>query len=75
MWINWTRRIDKKETKGKVIIEPDKNTMKCKMEIKQGSLSFDVENSISSLLGVEKKVYEQGKYTSQMIDDIRGFVL
>ena len=39
----------KGETDGNVIIEPDKNKMKCKMEIKQGALSFDVENSIASL--------------------------
>ena len=34
----------KKETDGNVIIEPGKNTMKCLMEIKQGALSFDIEN-------------------------------
>ena len=32
----------KEETDGNVIIEPDKNTMKCLMEIKQGALSFDI---------------------------------
>ena len=32
----------KEETNGNFVIEPDKNTMKCKME-KQGALSFDVE--------------------------------
>ena len=41
----------KKETDGNVITEPDKNTRKCLMEIKQGALSFDIENSIDSLLG------------------------
>ena len=35
----------KEETDGNVIIEPDKNTMKFLMEIKQGALSFDMENS------------------------------
>ena len=63
----------KEETDGNVIIEPDKNTMKCIMEIKQGALSFDVENSIASLLGFRKIVYKQGKYTSQKIIDIMGF--
>ena len=63
----------KEETDGNVIIESDKNTMKCKMEIKQGALSFDVENSIASLLGFRKIVYKQGKYTSQKIIDIMGF--
>ena len=47
----------KEETDGNVIIEPDKNTMKCLMEIKQGTISFDVENSIASLLGFRKAVY------------------
>ena len=43
----------KEETDGNVIIEPDKNTMKRSMEIKQGALSFDIENS---LLGFRKIV-------------------
>ena len=63
----------KGETNGNVIIEPDKNTMKGLMEIKQGAINFDVENSIASLLGFRKAVYKQGKYTSQKIVDIMGF--
>ena len=63
----------KEETDGNVIIEPDKNTMKSLMEIKQGTISFDVENSIASLLGFRKAVYKQGKYTFQKIVDIMGF--
>ena len=51
----------KEETGGNVIIEPDKNTMKCIMEIRQGALSFDVENSTASLLGFRKKFYNQAK--------------
>ena len=47
--------------------------MKCQMEIKQGALSFDVENSIASLLGFRKVVYKAGIYTSQKIIDIMGF--
>ena len=65
--------ITKEETDGNVIIEPDKNTMKCLMEIKQGALSFDIENSIASLLGFKKIVYKKGKYKSQKIIDIMGF--
>ena len=64
----------KEETNGNVIIETDKNTMKCLMEIKQGPLSIDVENSIASLIGFRKKVYEQGKSASQKIFDIMGFI-
>ena len=63
----------KKETNGNVIIEPDKNTMKCNVEIKQSALSFDVENSLASLTGFRKIVYEQNKYTSQKIIDNMGF--
>ena len=63
----------KKETNGNVIVEPDKNTMKCLMEIKQGAINFDVENSIASLLGFRKAVYKQGKYSSQKIVEIMGF--
>ena len=63
----------KKETDGNVIIEPDKNTMKCLMEIKQGALSFDIENSLASLLGFRKVIYKKGRYKSQKIIDIMGF--
>ena len=59
----------KEETNGNVIIEPDKNTMKCLMEIKQGAIIFDVENSI----GFRKKLFDQVKYASQKIIDIIGF--
>ena len=44
------------------------------MEIKQGPINFDIENSIVPLLGFRKIVYEQGKYTSQKIVDIMGFI-
>ena len=63
----------KEETNGNVIIESDKNTMKSLMEVKQGAINFDIENSIAPLLGFRKIVFEQGKYTSQKIVDIMGF--
>ena len=47
----------KEETNGNVIIEPDKNTMKCLMEVKQGAINFDIENLIAQLLGFRKIVY------------------
>ena len=47
--------------------------MKCEMKIKQEVLSFDVENSIGSLLGFRKVLYRAGTYTSQKIVDIMGF--
>ena len=43
--------IIKEETYGNVIIEADKNTMKCKMQVIQCVFSFDLYNSIASLLG------------------------
>ena len=49
----------KEETDGNVIIEPDKNTMKCLMETKQGALSFDIEHSLASLLGFRKIIYKK----------------
>ena len=63
----------KEETDGNVIIELDKNTMKCLMEIKQGAISFDIENSLASLLGFRKIIYKKGRYKSQKIIDIMGF--
>ena len=65
--------IIKEETDGNDIIEPDKNMVKCLKEIKQGALSFDIENSIASLLGFRKLVYKKGRYKSQKIIDIMGF--
>ena len=44
----------KEETNGNVIIEIDKNTMKSLMEVKQGAINFDIENSIAPLLGFRK---------------------
>ena len=44
-----------------VIIEPDKKTMKSLMEIKQGAINFDIENSIAPLLGFRKIVYKKVK--------------
>ena len=63
----------KEETNGKVIIEVDKNTMKYKLEIKQGALSFDIENPKRSLLGLRKVLYRVFTYTSPKIVDIMGF--
>ena len=63
----------KEGTNGNVIIEPDKNTMKSLMEIKQGAINFYIENSIAPLLGFRKIVFKKGKYTSQKIVDIMGF--
>ena len=44
------------KTNSNVIIEPDKNTINCSMEIKQGAINFDVENSIASLLGLKESI-------------------
>ena len=65
----------KEETNGIVVRELDKNTMICKMEIKQSALSFEVERSIASLLGFGKILYVHGKHTSQKIIDIMVLVL
>ena len=47
--------------------------MKCLIEIKQGAISFEVENSIASILGFRKIVYKKGKYAYQKIIDFMGF--
>ena len=48
--------------------------MKSLTDIKQGAISFDIENSTASLLGFRKIVYKKGKCTSQKIVDIMGFI-
>ena len=65
--------IIKQETNNNVLIQVDKNTMKCKMEVLQGVVNFDVENSLASLLGFDKQIYSRGKYTTNKIIDIMGF--
>ena len=65
--------IIKQETNNNVIIQVDKNTMKCKMEVKHGVINFDVENSVASLLGFDKQIYSRGKYTTNKIIDLMGF--
>ena len=47
--------------------------MKSLMEIKQGAINFDIENSIVPLLGFRKIVYKKSKYTSQKVVGIMGF--
>ena len=47
--------------------------MKSLMKIKHGAINFDMKNSPAPLLGFRKKLYEQGKYTSQKIVDIMCF--
>ena len=49
----------KEETNGNVIKESDKNTMKSLMEVKQGAINFDIQNSIARLLGFRKIVYKK----------------
>ena len=44
--------------------------MKCKKEIKQGAISFDIENSVGSLLGFRKVLHKTSDYSSQKIVDI-----
>ena len=43
------------------------------MEIKQGVINFDIENSMAPILGFRKIVYERGKYISQKVFGITGF--
>ena len=50
-----------KKNNGNIIIESYKNTMKILMEVKQGAINFDIENSIAPLLGFRKKDYKKGK--------------
>ena len=64
--------IRKQETNNNVLIQVDKNTMKCKMEVLHVVNNFDVENSVASLLGFDKQIYSKGKYTTNKIVDIMG---
>ena len=63
----------KQETNNNVLIQVDKNTMKCKMEVLHGVINFEVEKSVASLLGFDKQIYPRGKYTTNKIIDFMGF--
>ena len=65
--------IIKQETINNVIIQVDKNTMKCKLGVKQGVINFDKESSVASLLGFDKQIYSKGKYTKNKIIDLMSF--
>ena len=65
--------IIEQETNKNVTIQVDKNTMKCKMEVKQGVINFHVENSVASLIRFDKQIYSRGKYTTNKTIDIMGF--
>ena len=69
----WNIRINKKETDDNVKIEPDRNTMKCAIKTKEGAFSFDIDNSLASLLGFTKILFNAGKPTTQKPADIMGF--
>ena len=45
--------IIKQGTNNNVLIHLYKNTMKCKMEVLQADINFDVENLVASLLGFD----------------------
>ena len=47
--------------------------MKCKTHIIKCVKSFNIDNSMSSLLGPNKEIYRFGKYTAIKNVDIMGF--
>ena len=65
--------IIKQVTNNKILLQVDKNTMKCKLEVLQGVINFNGENSVASLLGFDEQKYSRGKYTTNKIVDIMGF--
>ena len=57
----------KRETYDNVILEADKNTLKCKMHVTQSAHSYDLDKSISSLSVLKKQIYHVGNYASSCI--------
>ena len=41
--------------------------MKSKMEVLQGIINFNVENSVASLLGFDKRIYSRGKHPTNKV--------
>ena len=46
--------------------------MKCKTEVLQDVISFDVNNSVGSLLGYDRQIYSTGMNLATKIVDIMG---
>ena len=65
--------IKKQETNNKILLQLDKNTIKSKMELLQGVINFNVENSVASLLGFDKHIYSRVKNSTNKFIDIMGF--
>ena len=65
--------IIKQETNEKILIQVDKNTMKCKTEVLQGVINFNVQKSVASLLEFDKQIYSRGDYTKNEFIDRMGF--
>ena len=47
--------------------------MKCKKEVLQEVISFDVDNSVGLLLGFDRQMYSTGLHLATKIIDIMGF--
>ena len=47
--------------------------MKCKLNVIQGVLRLDLDNSIGSLQGFNEQLYQFDKYTANSIADVMGF--
>ena len=63
----------KRETNKNVLMQADKNTMKCKIEVLQVVISFDVDNSVGLFLGFDRQIYSTGMHLAIKIVDIMGF--
>ena len=47
--------------------------MKCKIEVIQDVISFDVDNAVGSLLGFDRQIYSTGIQIATKIVEIMGF--
>ena len=47
--------------------------MKCKIEVLQDVISFDVDNSVGLLIGFDRQIYSTGMHLSTKIVDIMSF--
>ena len=68
----YMERTGKKEKEKRFVIEPNKNTLRCVLEVCDDKtiVNFDIENSLCSVLGFERKSYKRGRFESENLVNI-----
>ena len=59
-----------KKAEARMVLSPNPNTLRCVLVVTNCKVDFNVDNSLCSVLGFEKKVYAGGRHESENIVNI-----